>query len=115
MFDGLTQLMSTLLIHNVRYLRQINANGIQRLINNVFSLQQNLITSTIVDNHDLDRCRKYYELFKLEETDLLLFIRGAEGAFSFEEYEAIVKVKFNGKEQKAVLKKISDYFVGHRK
>lgn len=115
MFDGLTQLMCTLLIHNVRYLRQINSNGIQRLINNIFSLQQNLITFTIVDNHDLDRCRKYYELFKLDENELLVFIRGGEGAFTFEEYEAIVKVKFNGKEQKAILKKVSDHFIAHRK
>jgi exocyst complex component 4 len=109
-FNGLTQLMSTLLIRNVAYIKQLNKNGVQRLVNNVLAIQQNLITFRLLEKKDLDKCITYYELFRKEDKDLLFFIRGSN-SFTFDQYKAIINLKYNQNDAPAILKKIGEYFV----
>lgn len=66
LFDGITELMSTVLISNVRTLRQISGNGVNRLLSNILALQQNLISFTTLYENHLDRAKKYLSLLQLE-------------------------------------------------
>jgi exocyst complex component 4 len=62
-FDGITQLMSAVLISNTKSLKVVNAFGIERLLSNVLSLQQNLISFTSIYENELEKCKKFYLLF----------------------------------------------------
>lgn len=62
LFDGITQLMTSVLISNLKQIKQINIHGVNRLVSNVHSLQQNLISFTVVFDKDLEKAKKYFTL-----------------------------------------------------
>jgi exocyst complex component 4 len=73
LFDGITQLMTAVLISNTKTLKVVNASGIERLLGNVLSLQQNLISFTSIHENDLEKCKKFYLLFtKSSNVNLIL-------------------------------------------
>ena len=63
LFDGITQLMTAVLISNTKTLKMVNACGIERLLSNVLSLQQNLISFTSIHENELEKCKKFFLLF----------------------------------------------------
>jgi exocyst complex component 4 len=111
-FDGLTQCMASVLIINLRHLKQINGNGITRLLNNVHSLQQNLIGFSLVQDQHLDKARKYFECLAMNEEEMMEFVQKSHGLFTFEEYKAILKLK--NQESASIAQKLKEYFITHR-
>ena len=62
-FEGLGQLISTVLIRGGQDVRRINENGVKKMCRNIFSIQQTLCNITNQPEHALDHARQYYELF----------------------------------------------------
>ena len=111
-FEGLTQLMASVLIVNLRHLKQINDNGTKRLLSNVHSLQQNLIGFSLIQDQHLDKARKYFECLARRGDELMEFVEKANGIFTFEEYKVILKL--TNQETEPVAQQLKDYFVTHR-
>lgn len=64
-FEGLGHLIAKILISSVQYMQHINEGGIQRMIRNIFALQQTLTNITMTREVALDHARHYFELFCL--------------------------------------------------
>lgn len=64
-FDGLSTLMSYILVGNLRHVKRINQNGIKKLLRNLHSLEQCLTNISTIKENGLDRGRKYFELLQL--------------------------------------------------
>ena len=62
-FEGVGQLISTILINGAQDIRRINDNGVKKLCRDIFSIQQTLCNITNQPEHALDHARQYYELF----------------------------------------------------
>ncbi|KAJ3373709.1 hypothetical protein HDU91_006038 [Kappamyces sp. JEL0680] len=120
LFDGITQLMSAILISNVKHLRQVNANGVNRLLSNVVALHQNLISFTALYDKDLDKAKKYFSLLKMTGPQILVFLEKNPGLFTFEEYRALLDLLYNDAstldktEGKQTQFRLKEYFVSHR-
>ena len=87
-FEGLSHLVSTILINNVVNLKRITDNGVKRMCKNIFSIQQQLTGITLNREVALDYCRQYYELFLNNKNpeDLLSTILEKGLTFASHEY-----------------------------
>ena len=87
-FEGLSHLVSTILINNVVNLKKITDNGVKRMCKNIFSIQQQLTSITLNREVALDYCRQYYELFLNNKNpeDLLSSILEKGLTFASHEY-----------------------------
>jgi hypothetical protein len=76
-YGGLPRLLSNILISALSRLEGINKNGVQKMIRNVFALQQNLTNYIPFDQEPFDRVRRFYELLNMKPDEvrcrLLLF------------------------------------------
>jgi exocyst complex component 4 len=120
LFDGITHLISSILIGNIKHLKNVNQYGVKRLLSNILSLQQNLISFSALHEKDLDRAKKYFSLLQLTGPGILEFMERNPGLFSYEEYKAVLDLLYNdlsplpkteGEESQSRLK---EYFVSHR-
>lgn len=64
-FEGLGHLISKILISSSQFMEEINDAGIERMLRNVFALQQALTNITMSREVALDHARHYFELFYL--------------------------------------------------
>ena len=62
-FEGLAQLMETLLIANARFIRAINENGVKKMFRNILALQQNIKIISEGSQVEFERAKQYYNLF----------------------------------------------------
>lgn len=86
-FEGLSHLVSTILINNVVNLKKINENGVKRMCKNIFSIQQQLTGITLNREVALDYCRQYYELFSNNKNPEDLLSSIMEKGIQFTELE----------------------------
>ncbi|THH28293.1 hypothetical protein EUX98_g5894 [Antrodiella citrinella] len=92
-FEGIGHLMESLLIANARYIRNVNAMGVQKMTRNILALQQNVKTIAIESKvTPFDRAKRFYSLFSMSTADLLDTIRQKQ-EFSFEEYKTIIDLQ----------------------
>ncbi|KAJ2992926.1 hypothetical protein HDV02_002743 [Globomyces sp. JEL0801] len=66
LFEGITQLMTHVLLMNLKLIREINMNGVVRLVSNVQALEQNFISFNTLYTNDLDRAKKYFQLLGMD-------------------------------------------------
>ncbi|XP_019875133.2 exocyst complex component 4 [Aethina tumida] len=85
-FEGLGHLIAKILISSVQYMQHINEGGIQRMIRNIFALQQTLTNITMTREVALDHARHYFELFCLTPEEILNGIVEKGPQFSELEY-----------------------------
>ncbi|KAJ3052048.1 hypothetical protein HK097_006960 [Rhizophlyctis rosea] len=124
LFDGLALLIAHALCANLRHIKRVNHHGVQKLIRNVRSLQQNLTNVAVVHEKKLDRAKVYYELLDLKGEGLVSFMEQNPGRFTYDEYKVVLDLIFadalaseaSGERKKydACLQKMKDYFVKHR-
>ena len=119
-FDGITHLMSTILIQNVRHLKQVTPNGVKRLLSNILSLQQNLISFTALFEKDLQKAQKYFGLLELTGPETMTFLNKNPGLFTFEEYKVVIDLLYSDgspldkNEGKQTHFSLKEYFISHR-
>ncbi|KAI8894398.1 Sec8 exocyst complex component-specific domain-containing protein [Globomyces pollinis-pini] len=121
LFEGITQLMTHVLLMNLKLIREINMNGVVRLVSNVQALEQNFISFNTLYTNDLDRAKKYFQLLGMDGPEVINFLEDNVGLFTFEEYKGILRLVYcdsNGRDKNAkveVEKQLDDYFIKHRK
>ncbi|PFH54828.1 hypothetical protein AMATHDRAFT_134263 [Amanita thiersii Skay4041] len=91
-FIGLGDLMERLLIQYSRLLRTPNTFGIRKLLRNILSLQQSIMTWTNHQGSHFDRAKSYYALFFLSPQEMLDGIREKQ-VFSFDEYQSMLNLQ----------------------
>ena len=113
----------------------------------MISLQQNLISFSSINEkdreRDLEKCKKYLYLFKMNGSMILEYLSKNEGIFTFEEYKSVVEMIYQSgsnlvnscddvktasddvknestkdsefeKEGKKILLMLKEYFITHR-
>lgn len=88
-FEGVGQLMQSLLISNARHICAMNQNGVKKMFRNILALQQNIKIISEGLQVDFDRAKRYYALLTKSPTELLDAIR-VKQEFSFDEYKTIL-------------------------
>ena len=80
MFEGVSHLVSAILISSAATIKKINTNGVKKMCRNIFAIQHTL-TASITGRRELalDQAKTFYELFNLTPKELLSSIveRGA--------------------------------------
>lgn len=97
-FEGLGELISTILINSVANIKKINENGVKKMGRNIFAIQQNLAGITMTREVALDRARQYFELLNHSFEDILNQIVEAGPQFQENEYSAVIQLLYNGRE-----------------
>lgn len=64
-FEGIGQLISTILIGCAEHIQRINDNGVKKMCRNVFAIQKTLSDITNHPEQSMDHARQFYELFTL--------------------------------------------------
>ncbi|KAF8578412.1 Sec8 exocyst complex component-specific domain-containing protein [Ramaria rubella] len=89
-FEGLGSLMEQVLITGSRRLRLVNEYGVNKILRNVVSLQQNLKTLTDGQRHTgLERAKQFYGLFSLTPLEMLKDVK-KKPRFTFDEYRSML-------------------------
>ncbi|KAK9728372.1 exocyst subunit [Basidiobolus ranarum] len=89
-FNGLSYLMSHVLITNIRYIKQMNSAGISKMIRNILALKQNLANIALPHGNGLDEAKKYYELIGLSPQELIQYAGEHIHSFTFEQYKYLL-------------------------
>jgi len=79
-FEGVSHLVSAILIMSAASIKKINSNGVKKMCRNIFAIQHTL-TASITGRRELalDQAKTFYELFNMSPKELLASIveRGA--------------------------------------
>ena len=79
-FEGVSHLVSAILISSAATIKKINSNGVKKMCRNIFAIQHTL-TASITGRRELalDQAKTFYELFNMTQKELLNSIveRGA--------------------------------------
>merc|ERR1712059_108281 len=79
-FEGVSSLVSAILISSAATIKRINCNGVKKMCRNIFAVQHTL-TASITGRRELalDQAKTFYELFNMTPKELLTHIveRGA--------------------------------------
>lgn len=97
-FEGLGELLSTILINSVSNIKKINENGVKKMGRNIFAIQQNLAGITMTREVALDRARQYFDLLNHSFEDILNQIVEEGPQFQEQEYCAIIQLLHNSRE-----------------
>ncbi|KAJ3085595.1 hypothetical protein HK102_014020 [Quaeritorhiza haematococci] len=95
LFDGLANVMTHILCTNLRHIKRVNAFGVNKLIRNVQSLQQNLTNIAAVHEKGLDRARQYFELLKLSGDGIIRYMEAHPRRFTFDEYKVVLDLVYD--------------------
>ena len=92
-FEGVSHLVSRLLIESAANIRKINKNGVKKMCRNIFTIQHTL-TSNITGAREssLDSAKTYYELLTLRPQDVLNAIVEKGPLYGREEYARAVEL-----------------------
>ncbi|GAA5829923.1 hypothetical protein JCM11251_007933 [Rhodosporidiobolus azoricus] len=93
-FDGLSLLMDSLLVHNARYIRLANAAGQSKMLRNILALQQNLknLGDSPLDV-DFDSSRRFWDLFTAGPKNMLDLVRRNEIHYDFDDLKALLNLQ----------------------
>ena len=71
-FEGVSHLVSAILISSAATIKKINSNGVKKMCRNIFAIQHTL-TASITGRRELalDHAKNFYELFTLTPKELL--------------------------------------------
>ncbi|ODV81812.1 uncharacterized protein CANTADRAFT_44434 [Suhomyces tanzawaensis NRRL Y-17324] len=97
-FVGLPEFLNVLVIQGSQLIRKVNANGIKRVLLNIFTLQQmlrNLLKNP--EEVDFGRSSIYFELFTLNEFNFINFVKANDHQFSADEYKNMVRLIYSEK------------------
>ncbi|KAJ3075448.1 hypothetical protein HDU98_008066 [Podochytrium sp. JEL0797] len=94
LYDGLSYLIMHILCVNLKYVKRINAFGVQKLLRNVESLQQSLTNIAAVHEKGLEHVRTYFELLNSSGPDMLKYMEEHPTEFTFEEYKVVLDLIF---------------------
>ena len=84
LFDGLGYLIAAIIIASTSYIKKINHNGVKKMCQNIFTIQQELANITTRRDLNLDMARKYFELLNLKPEEVLKTIL-EQGSFCKEQ------------------------------
>jgi len=92
-FEGVSHLVSAILISSAATVKKINSNGVKKMCRNIFSVQQTLTTS-ITGRREvaLDRAKTFYELFNFTPGELLTNIVERGAIFSQLDYINVLQL-----------------------
>ncbi|KAL4241814.1 Exocyst complex component Sec8 [Abortiporus biennis] len=92
-FEGIAQLMETLLVSNAKLIRFANRSGMHKMMRNIFALQQSVKTIGYESEHaSFDKAKQYYSLFGLSPQDMLEKIRDKQ-EYTFDEYKTMLDLQ----------------------
>ena len=86
LFDGLSYLMACILISSTHYMKKINRNGVKKMCQNIFTIQQELANITTRREWNLDLARQYFELLYLPPDEILNLIHEQGSYFKEQDY-----------------------------
>ena len=71
-FEGVSHLVSAILISSAATIKKINSNGVKKMCRNIFAIQHTL-TASITGRRELalDQAKSFYELFNMTPKELL--------------------------------------------
>ncbi|KAG2731259.1 hypothetical protein G9P44_005675 [Scheffersomyces stipitis] len=120
-FVGLPAFLNQLLIQGSILVHKVNTNGIKRILLNIFTLSQMLRNlSSNPETVDFNKSSKYFELFTMNEFNMLNQIRANEQKFTLGELNNMARLiysekladgngtQFNKTKYSDLLKKISE-------
>lgn len=86
-FEGVSHLVSAILISSTATIKRINSNGVKKMCRNIFAVQHTL-TASITGRRELalDQAKIFYELFNLTPKELLTSIVERGAAFKELDY-----------------------------
>merc|ERR1712156_631903 len=92
-FEGVSSLVSAMLISSAATIKKINSNGVKKMCRNIFAVQHTL-TSNITGSREtsLDHAKQYYEMFNQRQQEVLNSIVEKGPTFSAEEYSAAIQL-----------------------
>ncbi|KAG8191429.1 hypothetical protein JTE90_020682 [Oedothorax gibbosus] len=97
-FEGLGELLSTIMIKSVGDIKKINENGVKKMGRNIFAIQQNLAGITMTREVALDRARQYFDLLNHTYEDILNQIVEEGPLFQEHEYSAVIQLLHKSRE-----------------
>ncbi|XP_055937333.1 exocyst complex component 4-like [Argiope bruennichi] len=97
-FEGLGELLSTILINSINNMKKINENKVKKMGRNIFAIQQNLAGITMTREVALDRARQFFELLNHNYEEILNQIVEKGPQFQEHEYSALIQLIHNNRE-----------------
>ncbi|GAA6007556.1 hypothetical protein JCM10207_006385 [Rhodosporidiobolus poonsookiae] len=93
-FEGLSLLMDSLLIHNARYIRLANQFGQAKMLRNILALQQNLknLGDSPLDV-DFERSRRFWDMFAAGPKEMLELVRSGRVHYEFDDLKALLNLQ----------------------
>ncbi|XP_057377768.1 exocyst complex component 4-like isoform X2 [Daphnia carinata] len=70
-FEGVSHLVSSIIMSSVQHIRRMNENGVKKMCRNIFALQQTLTSITLAREPALDHARQYFELLCVTPEEIL--------------------------------------------
>lgn len=98
LYFGLPEFLDTLMIKGSRLIRKINLFGIKRVLLNIISLQQLLRNSVLnPEAVDFSRSSRYFEMFPINEHDLMQQMKVNEYKYTRQEYKNLARMIYSSK------------------
>ncbi|KAG7193862.1 uncharacterized protein KQ657_005060 [Scheffersomyces spartinae] len=98
LYLGLSEILDVLMIKGSRLIKKINLFGIKRVLLNIISLQQLLRNSVLnPEAVDFSRSSRYYEMFPINEHDLMQQMKTNEYGYDKEEYKNLARMIYSSK------------------
>ncbi|XP_063688418.1 exocyst complex component 4-like isoform X2 [Bolinopsis microptera] len=94
LFEGLGYIMSSVIISNASYIKEINNGGLKKMSRNILALQQNLTNITLTHELELERARFYYELLYQKPEEILRNIVEQQKRFTKSEYVELIQLYY---------------------
>ena len=118
LFEGLAPLMTFILKFNLSRIKKVNSTGVNKLIRNVQSLQQNLTNLVSATDKYLETSKQYYELLLKSDEEMIKSIQNHPSRFDYDELKVLLDLKYQDSEKKreeycAILAKIKSHFVSN--
>ena len=93
-FEGVSNLISSVLMDSAVNVRKMNKNGVKKMCRNIFSINNALSANVTGGGREtsLDQAKQYYEMMNQRAQDVLNDIVERGPVFSLERYERILEL-----------------------
>lgn len=97
-FLGFSQFLNDLIITRSKAVRKINSNGIKRILLNISTVQQMLRNlSSNPETIDFTKASEYFEMFTMNEFNLLKFIKSKRDNYTKDAYHTLARLIYSEK------------------
>lgn len=97
-FLGFSQFLNDLIITRSKAVRKINSNGIKRILLNISTVQQMLRNlSSNPETIDFTKASEYFEMFTMNEFNLLRFIKSKRDNYTKDAYHTLARLIYSEK------------------